>query len=325
MIAAMMESLGLVGNHQAPTPFITRPEPGVQQRMNLSEFYQPGRLGLSYELFPPKTPKGDQMLAEQVQQLMQFAPDFITCTYGAGGSTRDKTLEILRQVQQDCRVPVASHLTVVGSTVDQLQDYLVAARQQGIDYIVALRGDPPAGSENFEQTVGGLQYANELVELVRREFGDFGILVAGYPETHREAQSPEADILNLRRKAEAGADVIVTQLFYDNGDFFRFVDRCREAGITRPIVPGILPVTSLKQIQRITSMCGARLPDGFVSRLQQQDDAEWQFNVGVEWATKQCEEMMTQGIPGIHFYVLNQSTATLQILSNLNAESLRGK
>ena len=292
--------------------------------MNLAEFYQPGRLGLSYELFPPKTLKGDRMLAEQVQQLMQFAPDFITCTYGAGGSTRDKTLEILRQVQQSCHVPVASHLTVVGNTIDQLREYLETARGQGIDYVVALRGDPPAGSDSFVQTDGGLGYANELVELIRREYGDFGILVAGYPETHREASSPEADILNLRRKVDAGADVIVTQLFYDNVDFFRFVDRCEKAGITRPIVPGILPVTSLNQIQRITSLCGARLPDAFLSRLQEQDDAEWQFHVGVEWATMQCEEMTRQGIPGIHFYVLNQSPATLQILSNLNAESLRG-
>jgi len=291
--------------------------------MNLANFYQPGRLGLSYELFPPKTPKGDRLLAEQVQQLMQFAPDFITCTYGAGGSTRDKTLEILDHVQQHCRVPVASHLTVVGSTVEQLREYLESARQQGINYIVALRGDPPAGSDSFVQTAGGLGYANELVELVRREFGGFGIVVAGYPETHREAPGPEADIVNLRRKVDAGADVIVTQLFYDNGDFFRFVDRSLKAGITKPIVPGILPVTSLNQIQRITSMCGAKLPGSFVSRLQQQDDADWQFQVGVEWATRQCEEMMNQGIPGIHFYVLNQSPATLKILSNLNAESLR--
>ncbi len=292
--------------------------------MSLSEFFAPGRLGLSYELFPPKTAKGEGNLVEQVGQLLQFAPDFITCTYGAGGSTRQKTLEILGRVQQLAGLPVASHLTVVGSTVDELRQYLELAARQGVDYIVALRGDPPAGSVSFEAVDGGLRYANELVELVRREFPGFGVLVAGYPETHREAPSPEADLQNLRHKADAGADAIVTQLFYNNADFFRFVERCRGAGIRVPIVPGILPVTSLQQIQRITALCGARLPDRFVARLGERPEPEWQFDVGVEWATRQCEELIEGGVPGIHFYVLNQSPATIRILTNLNAAALRG-
>lgn len=296
----------------------------ITQRMTLNRFFAPGRLGLSYELFPPKTAKGEQLLAEQVQQLLQFAPDFITCTYGAGGSTRGKTLEILANVQGQFGLPVASHLTVVGSTVDQLREYLAAARDQGVDYIVALRGDPPAGESGFRPVPGGLGFANELVSLIRSEFGEFGILVAGYPETHREASSPAADLANLKRKVDAGADAVVTQLFYDNADYFRFVDRCQAAGIQVPIIPGILPVTSLQQIQRITSLCGARLPAGLQSRLEQRDDPQWQFDVGVEWATQQCREMIERGIPGIHFYVLNQSPATLQILSDLNAAALRG-
>lgn len=292
--------------------------------MNPADFFSPGRLGLSYELFPPKTARGEELLAEQVGQLTRFAPDFITCTYGAGGSTRGKTLEILRAVQQRHSLPVASHLTVVGSSVDQLREYLDSAREQGVECIVALRGDPVAGMTAFEQTAGGLRYANELVELIRREFGGFGIIVAGYPETHREAPSPAADIENLKRKSDAGADLIVTQLFYDNAVFFRFVDRCRAAGIHTPIVPGILPVTSLQQIRRITSLCGADLPSAFQSRLESRDDPQWQFEVGVEWATRQCRELIEQGIPGIHFYVLNQSPATLQILTDLNAATLRG-
>lgn len=292
--------------------------------MSLSGFFSPGRLGLSYELFPPKTARGEENLVEQVGQLLQFAPDFITCTYGAGGSTRQKTLEILARVQALAGLPVASHLTVVGSTVDELRAYLQSAARQAVDYIVALRGDPPAGSDSFVAVEGGLRFANELVELVRSEFPDFGVLVAGYPETHREAASPEADLHNLKRKVDAGADAIVTQLFYNNADFFRFVERCRGAGIGVPIVPGILPVTSLQQIQRITSLCGARLPEAFVTRLATRPDPEWQFETGVEWATRQCEELIARGAPGIHFYVLNQSPATIRILTNLNAAALRG-
>ncbi len=292
--------------------------------MKLSDFFAPGQLGLSYELFPPKTERGEELLREQLRQLTEFAPDFVTCTYGAGGSTQGKTLEILCQVQADCRLPVASHLTVVGQTVEQLREYLERARDQGISYIVALRGDPPAGSEKFQATPGGLRFASELVELIRGEFPDFGILVAGYPETHREATSGQADIDNLRRKVDAGADVIVTQLFYDNADFFRFVEQCRRAGIEKPVVPGVLPVTSLSQIRRISSMCGARLPEGLVAQLERRDDPQWQFEVGVEWATRQCEELISAGIPGLHFYVLNQSPATLRILTDLKAEELRG-
>jgi methylenetetrahydrofolate reductase (NADPH) len=292
--------------------------------MSLNGFFAPGRLGLSYELFPPKTARGEENLLEQVDQLLQFAPDFITCTYGAGGSTRQKTLAILERVRQLAGLPVASHLTVVGSTVDELRAYLAEAAGQGVDYIVALRGDPPAGAESFVAVEGGLRYANELVELVRREYPQFGVLVAGYPETHREAPSPAADLANLRRKVDAGADAIVTQLFYNNDDFFRFVERCRGAGIGVPIVPGILPVTSLQQIQRITALCGAKLPAGFVSRLGERPEPEWQFEAGVEWATRQCEELIAQGVPAIHFYVLNQSPATIRILTNLNAAALRG-
>lgn len=292
--------------------------------MNPESFYKPGRLGLSYELFPPKTPRGDELLLEQMRQLLQFAPDFVTCTYGAGGSTQGKTLEVLEAVRRLASLPVASHLTVVGRTQDEIRQYLARALDQGVEMIVALRGDPPAGETGFRPAPGGLRYANELVALIRREFPDFGVLVAGYPETHREAPGPDADLANLKRKVDAGADAVVTQLFYNNADYFRFVDRCRAAGIRVPIVPGVLPVTSLQQIQRITSLCGATLPEPLTSRLAERDDPQWQFEAGVEWATRQCEELVAGGVPGLHFYVLNQSPATLQILGNLNAADLRG-
>jgi len=277
-------------------------------------FYPHRRFTLSFELFPPKTPAGEEAMYASVQELMAFRPDVITCTYGAGGSTREKTLDITTQVKRRFEVRVASHLTCVGSTIEQLRTYLAEARQRGIDNVVALRGDPPKGESQFRPVAGGFSYASELVAFVRGEFPQFGLAVAGYPETHQEAISPQADLANLKRKVEAGGDVVITQLFYDNADFFRFRQACQQLGIQSPIVPGILPVTNLSQIQRITSLCKARLPDSFVAALGQHDDPEWQFKVGVDFASRQVQELIDAGIPGIHFYVLNKSPATAAVL-----------
>ena len=289
--------------------------------MTIATAYAEGRFGLSFELFPPKTPQGEESLYGHVGQLMDFAPSYITCTYGAGGSTRNKTLDVVDQVRQRFEVPVASHLTVVGSTVDQLRSYLNEASQRGIENIVALRGDPPSGETEFRQVAGGLRYANELVELIRREFPQFGVAVAGYPETHQEAPSPEADLANLKRKVDAGADVVITQLFYDNADFFRFRDRYEQAGIEAPLIPGILPVTNLGQIQRIASLCGAALPAEFTERLAEQDDPQWHHQVGVDFASRQVQELIDGGVAGIHFYVLNKSQATSEVLRNVSQVS----
>ena len=287
--------------------------------MKFSAAYGPGKFGLSFELFPPKTEQGEVSLFEHVVRLVEFRPSFITCTYGAAGSTQDKTLQIVSRVHRDFRLPVATHLTCVGRTADQLREYLRQAQQEGIENVVALRGDPPRGDTEFRPVAGGLRYANELVELVRGEFPDFGIAVAGYPETHQEAPSPEVDLENLKRKVNAGGDVVITQLFYDNDDFFRFRDRCNSLGIRVPIVPGLLPVTNLAQIQRITSLCGAKLTADFVSRLEAVgDDVSAQFAVGVEFARRQAQALVDAGVPGIHFYVLNRSEATAEVLSNLD-------
>jgi methylenetetrahydrofolate reductase (NADPH) len=286
--------------------------------MSLSQLYRPGRISLSFELFPPKTDQGLEELMRTVGELIPYGPDYFTCTYGAGGTTRDRTLAITSRVKREYGLPVASHLTCVGSTTDQLRGYLQNARASGVDYIVALRGDPPKGDSQFRPVPGGLQYANELVSLIRGEFPEFGIAVAGYPEVHQEATSPKADLENLVRKVRAGADVVITQLFYDNADFFRFRDLCVAAGITVPIIPGLLPVLNLTQIQRITSLCKAKLPAKFVDRLSQRADSDWQFQVGVEHATAQARELIEAGVPGIHFYVLNRSTATSHILDQLS-------
>jgi len=282
--------------------------------MSLASFYQQDRPAISFELFPPKTEAGERALEKHVGELMQFEPAYITCTYGAGGSTRDKTLQIVSHVKQQFQVPVASHLTCVGSTANQLRDYLGRAEDAGIDFIVALRGDPPEDQQQFQVTEGGLQYANELVSLIRSEFPGFGVAVAGYPEVHQEAPSAEVDLENLKRKVDAGADVVITQLFYNNDDFFRFRDDCDAVGIGVPLVPGILPVTSLAQIQRITALCKATLPGELVSRLGEKEDPDWQFEVGVQYAQEQVNDLLARGVPGLHFYVLNRSRATMQVL-----------
>lgn len=286
--------------------------------MTLSAAYGAGKFGLSFELFPPKTDQGVTNLFQHVARLVEFKPSFITCTYGAGGSTQDLTLEIVARVRREFQLPVATHLTCVGRTVDQLRNYLQSAQSSDVQNVVALRGDPPRGDTVFRPVEGGLRYANELVALVRGEFPKIGIAVAGYPETHQEAPTPEADLVNLKRKVDAGADVIITQLFYNNDDFFRFRERCQALGIRQPIVPGLLPVTNFAQIQRITALCGAKLPANFMSNLQSAgDDADAQFAIGVDFATRQAQQLIDAGVPGIHFYVLNRSEAAAEVLENV--------
>ncbi len=281
--------------------------------MSFAEIYRPAHVAVSIELFPPKTAAGEEALFGHVSRLLDYRPDFLTCTYGAGGSTRHKTLEVVRRIKREFQVPVATHLTLVGSSVAQLREYLSAARTAQIDYVVALRGDPPHGQTTFVPTADGLRHASELVRLVRSEFPGFDIAVAGYPEKHQEAPSLEVDIDHLKGKVDAGGSVVLTQLFYDNADFWRFRERCDQAGIRAPIVPGILPITNLSQIQRIASLCGAKIPADLASRLAERDDPAWQMAVGVEHAQRQVQSLIEQGVPGLHFYVLNQSQAMLEL------------
>ena len=292
--------------------------------MSLTDAYSNGRFGLSFELFPPKTPESAALMWRTVDDLMAFEPAMITCTYGAGGSTRGTTLEVLRGVRERHSLPVASHLTCVGSSVDELRDYLQEAINLGVAAIVALRGDPPKGETEFRQAAGGLRYASDLVALIRSEFPALGILVAGYPETHQEAVSPDADLENLKRKCDAGGDVVVTQLFYENADFFRFRDRCTALGIRQPIVPGVMPVTNYAQIRRIATLCRAKLPDAFTQAFEAAgDDEAAQFEAGVDFATRQVRELLDAGVPGIHFYVLNKSPATVRVLEQVDLQGTR--
>ena len=290
----------------------------MTKTMTLRDAYTTDRFGLSFELFPPKTPESEAVMWRTVDELMAYEPALITCTYGAGGSTQSKTLDVISGVRARHDVPVASHLTCVGSSVDELRGYLREARDRGVAAIVALRGDPPKGETSFTPVAGGLRYASELVALIRGEFPEFGILVAGYPETHQEAVSADADLENLKRKCDAGGDVVVTQLFYDNADFLRFRERCDALGITAPIVPGVMPVTNFAQIRRIASLCKARLPDAFTREFEAAgDDEAAQFEAGVAFAARQVEELVEAGVPGIHFYVLNKSPATIRVLEHV--------
>ncbi len=286
--------------------------------MSLAEHFSGSRVAISFELFPPKTEKGREALYKNVARLSEFKPNFFTCTYGAGGSTQGTTLEVVQKVKQITGLPVASHLTCVGATVDQLKQYLAEAKRRGTDYIVALRGDPPKGSDKFEAVAGGLRYANELVTLIREAFADdFGIAVAGYPEVHQEAPDAQTDLDNLKRKVDAGADIIITQLFYDNNDFYRFRDRCQAAGIDVPIVPGILPVTNFKQAQRIAAMCKARIPGELERAMNESEDSDYQFKIGVDHARMQTIDLTENNVPGIHYYVLNKSDAAERLLDGL--------
>jgi len=291
-------------HHQTGSPIV-----------KLSDIYAAARPAVSFELFPPKSDAGMASLFTDMDELVACRPAYVTCTYGAGGSTRDKTLEVLRRLRAaHPELPVASHLTCVGATADDIRAYLRTAQDAGVAYIVALRGDPPQGETCFRATEGGLGYGNELVALIRAEFPGLGVLVGGYPEKHPEAPSLELDIEHLKRKVDSGADAVITQLFYDNEDFYRWRDRCAKAGINAPIVPGLLPVTNLAQVKRITALCGARLPKTLLSRLEQHEgDDEGQYSVGVYWAARQADGLIEASVPGIHFYVLNKSRAAAHI------------
>jgi methylenetetrahydrofolate reductase (NADPH) len=286
--------------------------------MRIRDIYAAGRFGLSIEIFPPKTPDGDAALRETLSELAPYHPAFVSCTYGAGGSTSKRTVEWCEEIQRHYHLTATAHFTCVGSSREQLLEWLHFAANAGIRNIMALRGDPPAGAAQFQPPAGGLNHAQELVALIRSHFPDMGIGVAGYPEKHPEAPSLEVDLAYLRQKVEAGADAVFTQLFYENSHFFRFRELAHRAGIRVPIIPGIMPITEFARIQRITSLCGAFIPPELASRLELvRDDKSAQFSLGVDYAIAQCRELLDQGVPGIHFYVLNKSAACRMILDAL--------
>ncbi len=285
--------------------------------MKLPEFFRTSRPVVSFELFPPRTPKGLADLDERLPRLLELGPSFLTVTYGALGSTRERTLEIASRIRNHYGKDVAHHLTCVGATQSEIARIVAEIRDAGIDNVVALRGDPPQGETEFRPVPGGFRYANELVGHLRQHT-DFGIAVAGYPEVHVEARDATVDLENLKRKTDAGADVVVTQLFYDNGDYRRFVERCRAAGITQPIVPGLMPILNVDQIKRITSMCGSKIPASLAAALEAVRDQPGKVHeLAVQHTAAQARELLQEGVPGIHFYVLNQSTQIAEIMERI--------
>jgi methylenetetrahydrofolate reductase (NADPH) len=274
----------------------------------------------SFEFFPPKTDEGERNLFDALEALRPLEPSFVSVTWGAGGSTREKTIAIVARIRETHGLEAMAHFTCVGATTDDLHDALRQMRDAGIDNVLTLRGDPPRGEERFVATEGGLSYASELTRLAADAY-DFCLVGACYPEVHPEAPDLATDLANLRAKVDAGVRVLVTQLFFDNEAYFGFVEAARAAGIEVPIVPGIMPITNLEQVKRFTSMCGASIPQPLLDALEQRrDDADAVADLGVAYATLQCAELLARGAPGIHFYTLNRSPATRAILSALRLQ-----
>jgi methylenetetrahydrofolate reductase (NADPH) len=271
----------------------------------------------SFEFFPPKSEEGEETLRATLEQLTAFAPSFVSITYGAGGTTRERTVEIVKWMKNDLGLEAMAHLTCVGATIPQLHEVLGELRDGGVENVIALRGDPPRGETEWRPVAGGLSHASELTALIAEHY-DFCIAGACYPDIHQEAVDATTDLTYLKQKVDAGASVLITQLFFENERYFQFVAAARAAGIEAPILPGIMPVTSVSQIKTITRLCGAVMPQSLLDALEARADRpEAVQELGVAFATLQCAELLAGGAPGIHFITMNRSPATSAIVSAL--------
>jgi methylenetetrahydrofolate reductase (NADPH) len=285
--------------------------------MHIKDLLAQGRPTFSFEFFPPKSEEAAKQLEQTIADLRALKPSFVSVTYGAGGSTRERTIEIVTRVKRETGIESMAHLTCVGSTRDDLGAVLEKIRESGIENVLALRGDPPKGQAEFQAVDGGFRYANELVQFVReRHQSALCVGGAGYPEKHPECGNPAVDLMNLKRKVDAGLDFVITQLFFDNRHYLEFVERARRAGIQVPIIPGIMPITNASQAERF----GATIPYPLAEELdRRRNDPRAVLELGVAHATAQCIELLDRGVPGIHFYTLNRSTATREIYTALQA------
>jgi methylenetetrahydrofolate reductase (NADPH) len=282
-----------------------------------------GQPSFSFEFFPPRTEEGERNLADALSALSRLDPTFVSVTYGAGGSPAEKlkTIDIVSRMKEEHGLEAMAHFTCVGATVDELRSTLDLMRDRGVENVLALRGDPPRGQEEWTATEGGLRYSRELIELIRDDY-DFAIGAACFPEVHIHATDAESDLRYCKEKVDAGARFLITQLFFDNRCFYEFVARAREIGIDVPIIPGIMPITNVGQIRRITSMCGSDIPERLLRELElRADEPQATTDFGVAYATLQCADLLANGAPGIHFYTLNRSPATRAILSALRTLS----
>ncbi len=287
--------------------------------MRISEALATQRPFFSFEFFPPRTDEAHAHLLETAQTLRDLRPAFVSVTYGAGGSTRARTVEVSKQIQNTVGIDVMAHVTCAGSSRAEIRGLLNELEAAGIENVLALRGDPPAGGASFQTPAGGFTHASDLIPMLERNY-HFCIGAACYPEKHIEAASFEEDLGYLKRKTDAGAEFLITQLFFDNDKYFEFVDRARALGITVPILPGIMPITGFEQIRRFTALCGATIPPKLLAELQvRRDEPKAVEELGVAYATLQCTDLLRRGAPGIHFYTLNKSPATRAIVSALLA------
>lgn len=295
--------------------------------MRISDILQHKRPVFSFEFFPPKTDEAASQLEKTIADLRPLAPDFVSVTYGAGGSTREKTLDIVTRIKRDTGIEAMAHLTCVGATKEELRAVLGRLVEAGVENVLALRGDPPKGQTVFVPTEGGFRYASELVRYIEESHpGKLCTGGAGYPEKHIECGNPKVDLMNLKRKVDDGAQFIITQLFFDNRRYFEFVDNARANGITVPIIPGIMPITNAAQVERFTVACGASLPFRLADELdRRRDDPDGVLQLGVAHSTAQCLELLHGGAPGIHFYTLNRSTATRQVLTAIRSVAGSGR
>jgi methylenetetrahydrofolate reductase (NADPH) len=287
--------------------------------MRIDQAIEQVRPCFSFEFFPPKTEEGMKNLWTALSDLREDQPTYVSVTYGAGGSTRGRTIEITKRIKHELGIEAMAHFTCVGATVEQLRDVLDQMRDAGVENVLALRGDPPQGQTEWTKTEGGLEYSTELAQLISANY-EFSIGAACFPEVHPEAPDMDHDLRFLRQKIESGVRFLITQLFFDNELYFEFVEKARAYGIDVPIIPGIMPVTNFAQIKRFTEMCGASIPADFERELAARaDDPDAVKDLGVAYATLQCSELLARGAPGIHFYTLNRSPATRSILAALRA------
>jgi methylenetetrahydrofolate reductase (NADPH) len=283
--------------------------------MRIRELLSCGRPSISFEFFPPKNEAGFAALRDAIAQLRELRPTYVSVTWGAGGSTRRQTIDLISHIRADYGFEAMAHLTCVGSSRDELQQVLQRLADAGVENVLALRGDPPQGDSEFVPVDNGLAHGSDLATFVRQQFR-FCIAGACYPEKHPEAPNFDTDLLHLKRKVDAGCEFLITQLFFDNQRYFDFVARARAIGIGVPIIPGIMPITNVRQVERFTRMCGATIPDELMAELRRlQDDPNAVLSLGVAHATAQCLELLQRGAPGIHFYTLNKSPATRTILT----------
>jgi len=288
--------------------------------MRIDDILGKGKPTVSFEFFPPKTDAGFTSLFQTIDELRSIRPSYVSVTYGAGGSTREKTVTLVERIQREIGIRSMAHLTCVGHTKDEIGRILDELWSAGIRNVLALRGDPPHGQAWFVPTPGGFEYADQLVSFVASRH-DFCIGVAGYPEGHPQCLNRTRDLENLKRKVDNGGRFVITQLFFDNADFYRFRDAARWMGIKVPIIAGIMPIQNVNQIKRFVSMCGAKIPHPLLLKLESlEHDAEAVAQAGIEYATRQCQDLLFHGVDGIHFYTLNKSKATVQICKALNVE-----